>query len=280
MKIIECPRDAMQGLEKFIPTERKIGYLNQLLEIGFDTLDCGSFVSAKAIPQLKDTAEVLNGLNVSTTKLLVIVANTRGAEEACRFESIRYLGFPLSLSETFQKRNTNKSIAEALNSVEAMQNICIRSHKQLVIYLSMGFGNPYGDPYDEGIVAQFTDILSTLEIKIVSLADTIGVSTPGQITSLFTSLIPQFPSIEFGAHLHSNPATAVEKISAAFDAGCQRFDGAIKGFGGCPMAEDELVGNLATETIVAYLESKGVNTGLNNTAFQQALLMADTVFAK
>jgi hydroxymethylglutaryl-CoA lyase len=280
MKIIECPRDAMQGLEKFISTEHKIKYLKQLLEVGFDTMDCGSFVSAKAIPQLKDTADVLNGLNESATKLLVIVANTRGAEEACTFESVRYLGFPLSISETFQKRNTNKSIAEALNTVEAMQRICIQSNKQLVIYLSMGFGNPYGDPYDESIVGQFTDILSTLEIKIISLADTIGVSTPHQITSLFTSLIPQFPSIEFGAHLHSNPATAIEKINAAYHAGCQRFDGALKGFGGCPMAEDELVGNLATETIISYLESKNVHAGLNREAFQKALLMADLVFAK
>jgi len=280
MKIIECPRDAMQGLEKFIPTEIKINYINQLLQVGFDTLDCGSFVSAKAIPQLKDTAEVLSRLNPSSTKLLVIVANTRGAEEASKFASIQYLGFPLSISETFQKRNTNKSIVEALNAVEEMQEICIRSGKELVIYISMGFGNPYGDPYDESIVGQFSDILSTLGIKIISLADTIGVSTPSQITSLFTSLIPQFPAIEFGAHLHSNPATALEKVNAAFLAGCQRFDGAIKGFGGCPMAEDELVGNLATETIVSYLESQGVNTGLNRDAFQKSLIMVDSVFAK
>lgn len=280
MKIIECPRDAMQGVEKFIPTEKKINYINQLLQVGFDTLDCGSFVSAKAIPQLKDTAEVLNGLNPSSTKLLVIVANTRGAIEASKFTSVNYLGFPLSISETFQKRNTNKSIVEALNAVEEMQEICIQSNKQLVIYISMGFGNPYGDPYDESIVGQFTDILSTLGIKIISLADTIGVSTPAQIISLFTSLIPQFPSIEFGAHLHSNPITALEKINAAYNAGCQRFDGAVKGFGGCPMAEDELVGNLATETIVSYLESKRVDTGLNKEAFQRALLEADTVFDK
>jgi hydroxymethylglutaryl-CoA lyase len=280
MKIIECPRDAMQGLEKFIPTEVKINYINQLLQVGFDTLDCGSFVSAKAIPQLKDTAEVLERLNPSSTKLLVIVANTRGAEEASKFSSIQYLGFPLSISETFQKRNTNKSIVEALNAVEEMQEICIQSKKQLVIYISMGFGNPYGDPYDENIVRQFTDILSTLGIKIISLADTIGVSTPPQITSLFTSLIPQFPDIEFGAHLHSNPATAVEKIKAAYEAGCQRFDGAIKGFGGCPMAEDELVGNLATETILSYLESRGEQTGLNKEAFGKALLLADAVFVK
>lgn len=270
----------MQGLEKFIPTEIKINYINQLLQVGFDTLDCGSFVSAKAIPQLKDTAEVLSRLNPSSTKLLVIVANTRGAEEASKFASIQYLGFPLSISETFQKRNTNKSIVEALNAVEEMQEICIRSGKELVIYISMGFGNPYGDPYDESIVGQFSDILSTLGIKIISLADTIGVSTPSQITSLFTSLIPQFPAIEFGAHLHSNPATALEKVNAAFLAGCQRFDGAIKGFGGCPMAEDELVGNLATETIVSYLESQGVNTGLNRDAFQKSLIMVDSVFAK
>ena len=280
MKIIECPRDAMQGLEKFIPTEKKIEYINQLLKVGFDTLDCGSFVSAKAIPQLKDTAEVLHRIIPSSTKLLVIVANTRGAEEASRFESISYLGFPLSISETFQQRNTNKSISEALNTVAAIQEICIRSGKQLVTYISMGFGNPYNDPYDESIVGQFTGILSTLGIKIISLADTIGVSTPTQITQLFTSLIPQFSGIEFGAHLHSNPATAWEKIDAAYQAGCQRFDGAIKGFGGCPMAEDELVGNLATETILSYLESKGVETGVSKKDFNASLLLADSVFMK
>lgn len=283
MKIIECPRDAMQGLEKFIPTEKKIAYINQLIEVGFDTLDCGSFVSAKAIPQLSDTAAVLNQLTIpssSSTKLLVIVANTRGAEEASKYDSISYLGFPLSISETFQKRNTNKSIAEALNAVADMQDICLRTGKELVIYISMGFGNPYQDSYDESVVGQFTGILSTLGIKIISLADTIGISTPSQITSLFPPLVSQFPDIEFGMHLHSNPATAWEKIDAAYRAGCQRFDGAIKGFGGCPMAEDVLVGNLATETIVSYLESKGIDTGLNKDAFHKSLLLADSVFIK
>ena len=282
MKIIECPRDAMQGLDKFIPTEQKAAYINQLLKVGFDTIDFGSFVSPKAIPQLRDTAQVLNSIDLSATqsKLLAIVANTRGAEEASQFGEIRYLGFPLSISETFQQRNTNKSILEALNSLAEIQEICTKTNKVLVTYISMGFGNPYGDLYDVEVVGKFVDILSTLEVKIISLADTIGVSQPAQIQYLFTALIGQFPSIEFGAHLHSNPATAEEKIEAAFHAGCQRFDGALKGFGGCPMAEDELVGNLATETILNWLDKKGNPTDLNRDEFQKAMLMADSIFPK
>ena len=282
MKIIECPRDAMQGLEEFIPTEKKAAYINQLLKVGFDTIDFGSFVSPKAIPQLRDTAHVLDLLDLSTSKskLLAIVANTRGAEEASRFESIAYLGFPLSISETFQQRNTNKSIIEALNSLSEIQEICKRSDKILVTYISMGFGNPYGDVYDVEVVGKFVDILSTLEVKIVSLADTIGVSTPDQIQYLFSTLAGQFPAIEFGVHLHSNPATAEDKIEAALNAGCRRFDGAIKGFGGCPMAEDELVGNLATETILTCLDKRGISPDLNNDAFQKAMVMADDIFPK
>ena len=282
MKIIECPRDAMQGLDKFIPTEQKAAYINQLLKVGFDTIDFGSFVSPKAIPQLRDTAQVLNSIDLSATqsKLRAIVANTRGAEEASQFGEIRYLGFPLSISETFQQRNTNKSILEALNSLAEIQEICTKTNKVLVTYISMGFGNPYGDLYDVEVVGKFVDILSTLEVKIISLADTIGVSQPAQIQYLFTALIGQFPSIEFGAHLHSNPATAEEKIEAAFHAGCQRFDGALKGFGGCPMAEDELVGNLATETILNWLDKKGNPTDLNRDEFQKAMLMADSIFPK
>ncbi len=289
MKIIECPRDAMQGIEKFIPTERKAAYINQLLKVGFDTIDFGSFVSPKAIPQLRDTREVLSRLDLSQTKskLLAIVANTRGAEEASTFESITYLGFPLSISETFQHRNTNESITEAINSLSEIQEICKKSNKVLVTYISMGFGNPYGDLYDVEVVGKFVEILNTLEVKIISLADTIGVSKPEQINYLFSSLTKQFYSIEFGAHLHSNPATAEEKIMAAFNAGCQRFDGAIKGFGGCPMADDELVGNLATETILNWVDNHALDLkgqadylGLNREAFSEAVLMADSIFTR
>lgn len=281
MKLIECPRDAMQGLHTFIPTEQKVAYLNQLLKVGFDTIDFGSFVSPKAIPQLRDTAEVLAQLDLSTTssKLLAIVANVRGAEDACKFEAIHYLGFPLSISETFQQRNTNKSISEALNVVSEIQELCEKHYKQQVVYISMGFGNPYNDPYDAGIVEQFSDILATLGVKIISLADTIGVSEPQQIEYLFKSLIKKFPTIEFGAHLHSNPKTSIEKIEAAFNSGCQRFDGALKGFGGCPMAKDELVGNMATETIISFLDSKKVNLKLDREEFGKAMMMADAVFS-
>ena len=280
MKIIECPRDAMQGLTEFIPTKQKVKYINQLLKVGFDTIDFGSFVSPKAIPQLRDTAEVLSQLDLTNTKskLLAIVANTRGAEEASKHEAINYLGFPLSISETFQQRNTNKSISEALNSIQEIQSICNSSNKTLVTYISMGFGNPYNDPYDVSVVEGFVDILSILEVKIISLADTIGVSKPDQIQFLFTSLTKKFPSIEFGVHLHSNPATAIEKIEAAYLSGCQRFDGAIKGFGGCPMAEDELVGNLATETVLTYLDSKDASPKLDTNAFQEAMLLANQIF--
>lgn len=280
MKLIECPRDAMQGLTEFIPTEKKITYLNQLLRVGFDTLDFGSFVSPKAIPQMRDTAEVLAKLDLSSTrsKLLAIVANVRGAEEACRFNSIEYLGFPLSISETFQQRNTNKSIAEALNVVNEIQELCIKHNKQQVVYLSMGFGNPYGDPYDVHVVERFADILSTLGVKTISLADTIGVSEPDLINYLFSSLIKRFPKVEFGAHLHSNPKTSVEKIEAAYNSGCQRFDGALKGFGGCPMAKDELVGNMATETILSFLEGKNATPELNRGELNKALKLADEIF--
>lgn len=280
MKIIECPRDAMQGMEKFIPTQDKVRYLNQLLKVGFDTLDAGSFVSPKTIPQMRDTAEVFENVQfgISQTKLLAIVANTRGAEEASRHATVSYLGFPLSLSETFQRRNTNKSIPEALSTLNEIQDICMTWGKTLVTYISMGFGNPYGDPYDIDVVGKFVDILSTLKIGIVSLADTIGVSRPEQIRYLFTHLIKDFPSIEFGAHLHSQPAKAIEKIEAAVQSGCQRFDGALKGFGGCPMAEDELVGNLATETILNYLESKKLAPKLNMKALADAMVLAGEIF--
>ncbi|MCA6368707.1 MAG: hydroxymethylglutaryl-CoA lyase [Cytophagales bacterium] len=280
MKIIECPRDAMQGLSVFIPTERKVAYLSQLLKIGFDTVDFGSFVSPKAIPQLRDTAEVLSKLDLTNTKskLLAIVANTRGAREAAEYQSISYLGFPLSISETFQRRNTNKSIADALLTVQEIQEICIWKNKELVTYISMGFGNPYGDPYDTGIVEQFSELLNAMNVRIISLADTIGVSKPDQIQMLFGGLTKKYPKIEFGVHLHSNPATAIEKIAAAYASGCQRFDGAIKGFGGCPMADDELIGNLATETILSFLDSKQGAPSIDRLAFNEALLLADTIF--
>lgn len=282
MKIIECPRDAMQGIDEFIVTESKIRYINQLLKVGFDAIDFGSFVSAKAIPQMRDTKEVLAGLDISSSKskLLAIVANTRGAEEAAQFKQISYLGFPLSISETFQQRNTNKSITEALNTLTEIQGICESTGKQQVVYISMGFGNPYNDPYSVKLVEQFVDILNTLGVKIISLADTIGVSTPEQIKYLFESLSAKFKDVELGAHLHSTPQTAVEKVKAAFEAGCKRFDGAIRGFGGCPMAKDDLVGNLATETILAYLKEQGVNTGLNDAEFVKAMAIADEIFPK
>ncbi len=280
MKIIECPRDAMQGLSEFIPTEKKATYLNQLLKVGFDTIDFGSFVSPKAIPQMRDTVDVLKKLDLSSNKsrLLAIIANLRGANEALVFDEISYLGFPLSLSETFQIRNTNKSIAEAIAEVAQMQNLCAQRGKELVVYLSMGFGNPYGDPYNEMVVAEFSGKLFQNGVHIISLADTVGVSEPDQIRFLFKTLIKEFPQIEFGAHLHSTKAKSIEKIEAAFESGCQRFDGAIKGFGGCPLANDDLVGNLPTETILSFLKSKGIQTGINENEFANALMMADSVF--
>ena len=282
MKLIECPRDAMQGLEEFIPTQKKILYINQLLKVGFDAVDFGSFVSTKAIPQMRDTAEVLQKLDLegSASRLLAIVANTRGADEASRFENITYLGFPLSISETFQQRNTKKSIGEALETVHEILEICSKRDKTLVTYISMGFGNPYNDPYDTDVVGKFVDILATLGVGIISLADTIGVSQPEQIRYLFSTLTRQFPKIEFGAHLHSNPLTALEKIETAYEAGCRRFDGALKGYGGCPMAKDELVGNLATETILAFLDSKKSAPAINRDELAKALVLVDSIFPK
>lgn len=280
MKLIECPRDAMQGLHDFIPTADKVRYINQLLSVGFDTIDFGSFVSPKAIPQLRDTAEVYQQIawQKSKTKLLAIVANVRGAEQAALLEGITYLGFPMSISETFQQRNTNKSIAEALNELEQIKNICAKHNKQLVTYVSMGFGNPYNDPYAVDIVGQFVEILVAIGSDVISLADTIGVSTPENIRYLFTSLSKAYPSTEIGVHLHSSPAKALEKIEAAYESGCKRFDGAIKGLGGCPMADDELVGNMATETILAYLHSKQVSSNIDENAFAVAMRMADEIF--
>lgn len=283
LKLIECPRDAMQGLHDFIPTQLKIDYINQLLKVGFDTIDFGSFVSPKAIPQLKDTVEVLNGLDLSKTKskLLAIVANTRGAEEAVEFDEINYLGFPFSISETFQKRNTNSSIAESLMRVEEIQNICVAKNKKLVVYISMAFGNPYGDLWSPEIAADWCKQLSEkLGIEILALSDTIGVSNPTNIVSLFSGLIVELPRVEFGAHLHSTPDTVREKVEAAFKAGCRRFDGAIKGFGGCPMAADDLTGNMPTEKMLDYFNEQKIGTKIDINEFQKSMQLALNVFPK
>jgi hydroxymethylglutaryl-CoA lyase len=281
-KLIECPRDAMQGLHHFIETSTKVRYLNQLLKVGFDTLDFGSFVSPKAIPQLRDTAEVLSQLDLESvqTKLLAIVANTRGAETACTFKEISYLGFPFSISETFQQRNTNSSIQDSLVTVAEMQNLCVKHGKELVVYLSMGFGNPYGDVWNAELVAKWVGEMDKMGIRILSLSDTIGMADPKSISYIFSELIPSMPHIEFGAHLHTTPDTWEEKVSAAWESGCRRFDGAIKGYGGCPMASDSLTGNMPTENVLAYLEKIGVNSGLNQDAFAKSMLMANDVFAK
>ena len=280
MKIIECPREAMQGLHDFVPTDLKIEYIDKLLKVGFDTIDFGSFVSPKAIPQMRDTAEVLDGLELgsSKSKLLAIVANVKGAEIASNFEEIQYLGYPLSLSETFQQRNTNRSIDTAFDNLAEIQDICQSDDKTLVVYLSMGFGNPYGDPYEIDYVGQFVDRLDEMEIDVVSLADTIGVATPEIISPLFRTLIPKFPHIEFGAHLHSTPATAKAKVKAAFDGGCRRIDGAVRGFGGCPMAKDDLTGNMATETIIEFLNENEVSTGLDESIFKEAINFSNKIF--
>ncbi len=281
MKIIECPRDAMQGLQQFIPTKTKIAYLNQLLKVGFDSLDFGSFVSSKAIPQMRDTAEVLGQLDTTSTasKLLAIVANLRGAEEALQHEQIAYVGFPLSLSETFQQRNTNKSIREAMQQVAQIQNLCLQKSRKLVTYLSMGFGNPYGDPWNAETAMGFVEELQQLDINIISLSDTVGVATAESIAYLFGNLIPAFEGIEFGAHLHTSPTDWLEKVDQAYKAGCRRFDGAMRGYGGCPMAEDKLVGNMATENLLRYFENIGLNLNIDKEAFDVAMAQADAVFS-
>ena len=277
MKIIECPRDAMQGISAFIPTDIKAAYINQLLKVGFDTIDFGSFVSPKAIPQLKDTAEVLAKLDLENTssKLLAIIANTRGAVDACSFEEINYLGFPLSVSEQFQQRNTNKSIDESLKSVEEIQNLAIKNNKELVVYLSMAFGNPYGENYHPDIVAELTEKLHDLEIGIVALSDTIGVSSPTNIAPLFSTLIQEYPSIEFGAHFHTTPDKWEEKVESAYQNGCRRFDATLKGYGGCPMAKDDLVGNMPTEKLITYFSE---DLGLNKLELEKSLGLSATVF--
>jgi hydroxymethylglutaryl-CoA lyase len=272
----------MQGIKEFIPTELKAEYINQLLKVGFDTIDFGSFVSAKAIPQMQDTAAVLKKLNLQTTrsKLLAIIANVRGAEDACQFDEITYLGFPFSISETFQQRNTNSSISESLGRVEEIQKLCLKHNKQMVVYISMGFGNPYGDEWNSEIVIKWTKKLSDLGIKIIALADTIGCSDPQNITYLFSHLIPEFKDVKIGAHLHSTREKALEKIQATYDSGCRSFDVAVHGFGGCPMAKDELTGNMATEDLESFAKNNGIDLGLNNEELQKAYELSWTIFNK
>ncbi|MBL7724850.1 MAG: hydroxymethylglutaryl-CoA lyase [Chitinophagaceae bacterium] len=280
IKLIECPRDAMQGWKVIIPTQKKIEYINSLLKVGFDTIDFGSFVSPKAIPQMADTIEVVRNLEFGTgsSKLLAIVANTRGAADAVSLDAIHYLGFPFSVSETFQQRNTNSSIAESLGRVEEIQNLCIKSGKQLVIYISMGFGNPYGDLYDEEIVFEWVNKMISMDINIISLADTVGLATPEKVYSVTGYLVESLPGIEIGVHLHSTRQNWVEKLDAAMKAGCRRFDGALKGIGGCPMADDELVGNMDSELMISYFTKNELLSGINKEALKESLRIAGEIF--
>lgn len=279
-KLVECPRDAMQGLHDFVPTELKSAYLDLLLQVGFDTLDFGSFVSPKAIPQMVDTAEVLANLDLSSTntKLLAIVANLKGVDQAVKHTEISYLGFPFSISETFQQRNTNSSIQQSLHTVEDMLSLCEKHNKTAVVYLSMGFGNPYGDEWNYEIVEQWADVLIEKGVKILSLADTVGISTPEKISDILPKLILRFSGTEIGIHLHSTPADRFEKIEAAYQAGVKRIDSALKGFGGCPMAADDLTGNIATEDVISYLKSKGETLNLNMDKWQEAMALSVKIF--
>ncbi|MBP8823868.1 MAG: hydroxymethylglutaryl-CoA lyase [Flavobacteriales bacterium] len=281
VKLIECPRDAMQGIHPFIPTDLKVDYLNGLLGVGFDTIDIGSFVSPRAIPQLADTAEVLARIDLSATKskLLVIVANERGAEAAVAQESVHYLGYPFSISETFQQRNTNTSIEGSWARTAHIAELARKAGKELVVYISMAFGNPYGDPWDADIALQWTDrLVKELGVRIIALSDTVGVARPADVAAMFGALIPALPQVEFGAHLHARPDNWQAKTDAAWNAGCRRFDGALKGYGGCPMAEDDLVGNLATERFVHHLEAQGIRTGLDLEQLGRSVAQAVRVF--
>ena len=281
VKIIECPRDAMQGIKShFISTDAKATYINSLLNVGFDTIDFGSFVSSKAIPQMRDTAAVLSKLDLSQTqsKLLAIIANTRGANDAVQFEEINYLGYPFSISENFQMRNTHKTIQQSIKELEEILSLATRKNKEVVTYLSMGFGNPYGDPWNINIVGEWTEKLSNMGVSIISLSDTIGSSTPDVIKYLFSNLISNYPKIEFGAHLHTTANSWYEKVDAAFNAGCKRFDGAIKGYGGCPMAKDELTGNMPTEKLISYFTAQKVVTGIKPMSFESAYNQALKTF--
>lgn len=279
VKIIECPRDAMQGIKQFIPTAQKVQYIQALLRVDFDTIDVGSFVSPKAIPQMVDTAEVLSQLDLSQTssKLLSIIANERGANAACTHDEITYLGYPFSISENFQMRNTHKTIAQSVEVLRTILEIADKGNKELVVYISMGFGNPYGDPWNVDIVGEWTEKLAAMGVKILSLSDTVGSSTPKTIAYLFSQLIPMYPHIEFGAHLHTTPNSWFEKVDAAYLAGCRRFDGAIQGFGGCPMAKDELTGNMPTEKLLSYFTTQKAN-GLNALSFESAYNEASKIF--
>lgn len=280
VKLIECPRDAMQGWKHFIPTDKKIAYINALLQVGFDTIDFGSFVSPKAIPQMADTAAVLKGLNMtgSKSKLLAIVANVRGAEEAVAQEAVTYVGFPFSVSPTFQVRNTNSTMEASLARVEEIQQLCIKNKKQLVIYISMGFGNPYGDAYNEAIVMNWVDKMIVMGIGIISMADTVGLASAEQVSSVVETVIRSYPSTEIGVHLHSTVTNWKQKATAALEAGCNRFDGALKGIGGCPMADDELVGNMDTELMIPYFQQLKKLDGLDMKALEACSRMATEIF--
>jgi len=282
IKLVECPRDAMQGWKSMIPTPRKIEYIRSLLQVGFDCIDFGSFVSGKTIPQMADTAEVVrelgNDSRMINNKLLAIVANERGAVDAVQYDAIQYLGFPFSVSETFQLRNTNSSIAQSLLRVEEIHDLCIKNKKELVVYISMGFGNPYGDPYDEEIVFEWVNRLVAMDIGIISLADTVGLASAEQVNDVTRYLVESLPGTEIGVHLHSSPEGWREKLDAAFKAGCRRFDGALKGIGGCPMAEDELVGNMNTEWMITYFEEQGFSLNIDKTALEESLRLAAEIF--
>lgn len=280
IKLVECPRDAMQGWPHFIATDKKIAYINELLKVGFDTLDFGSFVSPKAIPQMADTNEVIRNIDLTntSTKLLAIIANERGARDAVMHDNISYLGFPFSVSETFQKRNTNASIRESLERVEDIQNLCIKNKKELVVYISMGFGNPYGDMYDEAVVFEWVNKLVALDINIISLADTVGVATAPQVSKVTQYLVDSLPGVEIGVHLHATAGNWKAKVDAALQAGCLRFDGALKGIGGCPMAGDELVGNMDTELMIPYFTELNLFDGLNKDALQNCSRLASEIF--
>lgn len=279
ISLVECPRDAMQGWKHFIPTEKKVEYLNALLKVGFDVLDFGSFVSPKAIPQLADTKEVITQLQLNDkTKLLAIIANSRGAEEAVQYEEISFLGFPFSISETFQLRNTNKTIKQSLSEVEAIQNLCLQKNKELVVYISMGFGNPYGDDYSAEIAIDWVKKLTSLGIKTIAMSDTVGVAQPSNIEYIFHHLIPEFMNVSIGAHFHSSPTNWKEKIQSAYNKGCVRFDSAMMGIGGCPMAEDELVGNIATENLVGWCDNNGIALMLDRDAFANSMALASQIF--
>ncbi len=280
LKIVECPRDAMQGIKSFIDTDSKVSYINQLLKVGFDTLDAGSFVSPKAIPQMRDSEVVFEQIDwkLSPTKLLAIVANTKGAETAMKYEQIRYVGYPFSISETFQLRNTNATIEESLERTKQIIAMCAEYGKEPVIYISMGFGNPYGDEWNAGIVMKWAEQLVDMGAKILSLSDTIGVSNPDSISYLFKNLIPKFPGIEFGAHLHTQPHNWREKVEAAYQSGCRRFDGALKGYGGCPMAKDDLTGNMPTEHMITYFSANHIETGVDQKELSKSLLHSELIF--